>query len=88
MSSVGSPIEHAADTWRFWFLYAAFGLVLLGLFGRVFYLQVFQHELWQARAEENYTREISIPARRGIIYDRNGFILARNVASYNVVITP
>lgn len=88
MSSVGSTVDHTTYTWRFWLLYAAFGLVLLGLFGRVFYLQVFQHELWQARAEENYTREISIPAPRGIIYDRNGFILARNVASYNVVITP
>ena len=30
----------------------------------------------------------SDPAARGIIYDRNGYILARNVASYNVVITP
>ena len=28
------------------------------------------------------------PAARGIIYDRNGYILARNIASYNVVITP
>lgn len=58
------------------------------LFGRLINLQVLEHSIWQARAEENYTREISIPAPRGIIYDRNGTILARNVASYNVVITP
>ena len=34
------------------------------------------------------TQEINQASLRGIIYDRNGVILARNVASYNVVITP
>ena len=43
---------------------------------------------WQDQAVENYTRTISLPPERGIIYDRNGFILAKNIASYNVVITP
>ena len=42
----------------------------------------------KAQADDNRTRQISEPAPRGIIYDRNGAILARNVASYNVVITP
>ncbi len=28
------------------------------------------------------------PTQRGIIYDRNGIVLARNVASYNVTVTP
>ena len=32
--------------------------------------------------------EISLPAARGIVYDRNGYVLARNIASYNLVITP
>ena len=44
--------------------------------------------IWTARAIDNYTYEVSLPAPRGIIYDRNGFILARNLASYNIVITP
>ena len=39
-------------------------------------------------AVENYTKNLSSAAPRGIIYDRNGFILARNVASYNITITP
>ena len=33
-------------------------------------------------------KDVSTPAVRGIIYDRNGYILARNVASYNISITP
>jgi len=87
MSSISTPVERLSP-WRFRLLYAAFGLFLAFLFGRLFTLQVLQHDLWKARAEENFTREISIPAPRGVIYDRNGFILARNIPSYNVVITP
>ena len=43
---------------------------------------------YQIRANDNRTQEISIPTQRGIIYDRNGVVLARNVASYNITITP
>jgi penicillin-binding protein 2 len=63
-------------------------LVALGLLWRVFSLQILQGQQWVARAEENYTQEISIQPARGIIYDRNGVVLARNVAAYNVVVTP
>ena len=45
-------------------------------------------EDYQAQAEENRITEVNEPTRRGVIYDRNDFVLARNVASYNVVITP
>jgi len=44
-------------------------------------------EEWIAVADENSSREINTPAMRGNFVDRNGVILARNVASYNVVIT-
>ena len=40
------------------------------------------------QANENRIKNISIATQRGIIFDRNGFVLARNTASYNVVITP
>jgi penicillin-binding protein 2 len=43
---------------------------------------------YQAQAEENRTTRISLPTQRGTIYDRNGFVLARNVPSYNLTITP
>ncbi len=36
----------------------------------------------------NSTSSVTIPATRGNIYDRNGYILARNIASYNITITP
>ena len=43
---------------------------------------------WIAYAEDNRINQISIPPLRGVIYDRNGYLLARNIASYDVVITP
>jgi penicillin-binding protein 2 len=64
----------------------AFGFVVL--VAQLFNLQVLQYKTRLAQADENRTREISVPPTRGIIYDRNGAILARNVASYNVIITP
>ena len=55
---------------------------------RLVTLQVFGSADWNASAVENYTKNLSSAAARGIIYDRNGFVLARNVASYNITITP
>jgi penicillin-binding protein 2 len=63
---------------------AVVGVITFRLFTR----QVLEYGNWQGQATENYTTEISDPSARGIIYDRNGFVLARNVASYNVIITP
>ena len=55
---------------------------------RLFNLQVLEGPDYIARAEENRTTRVSDTTQRGIIYDRNGIVLARNVASYNVTITP
>ena len=39
-------------------------------------------------SEENRTEEVSLRTQRGVIYDRNGIVLARNIASYSIAITP
>ncbi|PWH12894.1 MAG: penicillin-binding protein 2 [Anaerolineae bacterium] len=54
---------------------------------RLFALQILQVKDWVARAEENRVEELNLPAPRGIIVDRNGIVLARNIPSFNVVIT-
>ncbi|MCK5429844.1 MAG: hypothetical protein KAI94_10265, partial [Anaerolineales bacterium] len=68
-----------------------FGLVIILAFGlylaRLFILQIIQGSEWVAQAEENRIKDINIPAQRGVIYDGNGVVLARNIASYNVIIT-
>lgn len=84
--SVSRPARF--ETWRLAAVYMGVFLAFIGLLFRLINLQVVQRSDWTARAVDNYTFEVSVPAPRGIIYDRNGSILARNVASYNVVITP
>lgn len=80
--------NQAFEEWRLWSVYLAI-IVIFGFYMfRLFSLQIIDGEEYVAQAEENRTSEISIPTQRGIIYDRNGVVLARNVASYNVVITP
>lgn len=87
--SAGSPPRTARfEPWRLLIIYVVVVLVLGAFLFRLLNLQVFERLDWESQAKDNFTTEISIPAPRGIIYDRNGFILARNVASYNVVITP
>ncbi len=87
MSAPNLPRMHY-EPWRAVVFYlalaAGFGWLIFRLFG----LQVLEFSNWKAQADENRTRTISVPPSRGIIYDRRGYILARNVASFNIVITP
>lgn len=88
MSSPGAPRSSQFETWRLFVVYAVVLAVLALLLGRLLALQVFGSQQWIDRAIANYTKNISVPTTRGIIYDRNGYVLARNIASYNVTITP
>jgi penicillin-binding protein 2 len=78
-------------TWQGWRTRSLYILILV-IFGfyvfRLLNLQIVNGEEYVAQAEENRTTNISIQTERGIIYDRNGIVLAKNAASYNVVITP
>jgi penicillin-binding protein 2 len=76
------------EPWRLISVYIVVAFALIGLLVRLVNLQVFEGGAWTVSAVDNYTNQVSMPAPRGIIYDRNGYILARNLASYNVVITP
>lgn len=80
--------KYAVPLWRIWVVYTLLIAVVATITTRLLTRQVLEYRIWQAQAVENYTTEISDPAPRGIIYDRNGYVLARNIASYNVVITP
>lgn len=84
----GSPtLRNSVEPWRIVVFAVVVGLIFGIYLTRLFTLQILQGSDWIALAEENRTEVLNIPAARGIIYDRNGTILARNVPSYNVVIT-
>ena len=62
-------------------------LLLTGLLaGRLVYLQVVQHEVFSTRSEKNRVRVEPLPPNRGLIYDRNGVLLAENRPTYNLTL--
>jgi len=60
---------------------------LVGLIGRVFYIQYFQAEFLQSLAYAQQTRDRLIKPNRGTIYDRNmvGIAMTETVASVSVI---
>ena len=73
---------------RFRWIYLIIIAVFLYYGSQLFNYQILQGDTYSAQAEDNRTMVISIPAQRGMIYDRNGVVLARNRAQYNVTVTP
>lgn len=80
--------ETTLQRWRLFVVYGIVVFVFLFYAFRLFNLQILDGINYLELAEENRTTRISDTTQRGVIYDRNGIVLARNVASYNVTITP
>jgi len=67
---------------------AAFVLLLAAiLVARMFYLQVIQYEHHSTLAENNRIHVQPLPPTRGLIYDRNGVIIADNRPSFSLTVT-
>ena len=65
------------------------GLILLGVLGaRLTFLQIASHEHFSTLSHENRVRIQPVPPTRGLIYDRNGVLLADNLPSYQLQIVP
>ncbi|MBU1091975.1 hypothetical protein KKA27_03905 [Patescibacteria group bacterium] len=62
----------------FLFLGFVFVSIVLFLFGRVAYLQIVRGEDFKSRADDNHLRMVFFVPDRGLIYDRNGVVLAWN----------
>ena len=73
---------------RFRWIYVIIALTFIYYASQLFNYQIIEGDTYLAQAEDNRTNVISIPTQRGMIYDRNGVILARNTAQYNVTVTP
>jgi penicillin-binding protein 2 len=64
------------------------GVLIAILFGRLIYLQVLAHEHYITLSDDNRIKILPLPPNRGLIFDRNGLILADNLPSYRLEITP
>ena len=60
------------------------GILILSFFR----VQILGHGKYQLQSETNRLRPIPLPAPRGVIYDRNGRVLAENVPGYTVSLLP
>lgn len=58
------------------------------LIGRVFHLQILDHETYEPLSMQNSLRMEVVNPARGLIYDRNGTILVENQPIYSITITP
>jgi penicillin-binding protein 2 len=58
------------------------------LIGRLFYLQVGNHDHYTTLSQDNRVKLAPLPPTRGLIFDRNGIILAQNLPAYSLEITP
>lgn len=83
--------DHERDTRliRSRMLFAGLALVFLTLLlmARMYYLQVVQFEHHSTLAENNRIHVQSLPPTRGMIYDRNGLVIADNRASFSLTLT-
>ena len=68
------------------FLLIASCLTLLG--GRFAYLQITRHDEFNARSDQNRISVRRVAPTRGLIYDRNGVLLAENVAAFRLEAEP
>lgn len=63
-------------------------LLLVTLAGRMAFLQVSQHELYVSKSENNRVSLKPVAPIRGLIFDRNGILLAENLPSHNLTLVP
>ncbi len=62
--------------------------VFVLIIGKVFYTQVFDYKRLNGYASNLWSRNLPIEGNRGIIYDRNGEVLANNLTTTSLVLIP
>ncbi|CAI1596159.1 Peptidoglycan synthase FtsI precursor [Serratia quinivorans] len=63
---------------------ACFGVLVANLYR----LQVKQHGFYQTRSNQNDIKMVPIAPSRGLIFDRNGIPLVRNITLYQIQVVP
>lgn len=66
-------------------LFSSFVFIAIG---RVAYLQIAYGDDYRSRALGNSQRLIPIPAERGLLYDRNGIQLTKNIPKFSLALVP
>lgn len=73
---------------RLFFVVLMVSVLFLLLLGRLAQLQILEQQWYKTLSKKNQLNFIPIAPTRGVIYDRNGVLLAENIPVYNLEITP
>jgi penicillin-binding protein 2 len=63
-------------------------LSFLALLARLYQLQILRGDEYKGKAEENFVKELRVPADRGQVLDRRGRALVDSRPSFDVTLTP
>ena len=63
-------------------------ILMLVLLARGWYLQVIKHDGYKTSSDNNRIRVQQVAPNRGLIYDRNGVLLAENRSAYSLEVIP
>lgn len=69
-------------------VFFAFFAVYIGLIGRLAFIQIINSTEYQQKAVEQWTRDIPIQSKRGVIFDRNSKKLAISATAYEIYVRP
>jgi len=85
-----SDHSYEASTFKFRAVVAAIIIILMlgGLLFRLAWLQIVDYDRFANLSENNRIRLMELPPTRGLIYDRNGVILAENKPTFHLEIIP
>ncbi len=73
---------------RLWMVVIGIGFAALVIVGRLIAFQVVQGPEWAAQGERMHILQVQAQPNRGIIYDRNGAVLAANSSDYQIGVSP
>lgn len=73
---------------RTFITFAGVIVLILILFTNIYSLQVASYEKYQTRSNSNRIKLLPVAPNRGLIYDRNGVILADNKPVYSLAVIP
>ena len=79
--------EKNAFTTRLTILCIVTTVLVFIILARILQLQVIEHQKYSGLSKHNYLAIIPTPAPRGVIYDRNGVVLAKNTPSFTLTVT-
>ena len=77
-------LEGALFARRVWFSVFVIALMIAALLSNLYFLQIVQYQDYQTRSNDNRIKVIPSAPPRGLIFDRNGVLLAENQPEFSL----